>query len=116
MAHFAKVCNGKVIRVIVAEQEFFETFKDDQPGEWIQTSYNTHSNVHTNGGTSLRGNFARIGDTYDREHDVFYATKPYPSWTLNHSTWTWNAPTSKPNDDKQYEWNESTQSWDEVEN
>ena len=41
MAHFAKVVNGIVTNVIVAEQEFMDTFIDDSPGEWIQTSYNT---------------------------------------------------------------------------
>ena len=41
MAHFAKVVNGTVTNVIVAEPEFFDTFIDDSPGEWIQTSYNT---------------------------------------------------------------------------
>ena len=38
MAHYAKVVDGTVTRVIVAEAEFFDTFVDDSPGEWIQTS------------------------------------------------------------------------------
>lgn len=115
MAHFAKVDRDKVIKVIVAESEFFDTFIDTEPGEWIQTSYNTKGNQHLNGGTPLRGNFAGIGYTYDREHDVFYAPQPYPSWTLNQTTWLWEAPTARPQDDKMYGWNESTQSWDVVE-
>jgi hypothetical protein len=115
MAHFAKVNYGIVEQVIVAEAEFFNTFVDSSPGEWIQTSYNTRGGVHLNGGTPLRGNFAGVGYTYDREHDVFYAPKPYASWTLNHTTWTWDAPTPMPTDDKRYNWNESTTSWDVVE-
>jgi len=115
MAHYAKVDQGKVINVIVAEAEFFATFVDSSPGEWIQTSYNTFGNEHKLGGTPLRGNFAGIGYTYDRENDVLYAPKPFPSWILNQSTWTWEAPTPKPNDDKQYYWNESTTSWDSIE-
>jgi hypothetical protein len=115
MAHYAKVLSGKVIKVIVAEPEFFETFIDTEPGEWIQTSYNTKNGVHTNGGTPLRGNFAGIGMIYDKTNDVFYTQKPYPSWTLNTTTWTWEAPTSKPEDGKKYNWNESTQSWDVIE-
>ena len=114
MAHFAKVNYGIVQQVIVAEPEFFNTFVDTSPGEWIQTSYNTIGNQHTQGGTPLRGNFAGIGYTYDRTNDVFYARQPYPSWTLNQTTWTWNAPTPMPTDDKKYRWNESTQSWDVV--
>jgi len=111
MAHYAKVDQGKVIQVIVAEAEFFNNFVDSSPGEWIQTSYNTHGGVHTNGGTPLRGNFAGIGFTYDREHDVFYEPKPFSSWILNTNTWSWEAPTPRPNDDKKYSWNESTTSW-----
>ena len=115
MAHFAKVNYGIVEQVIVAEPEYFNTFRDTSPGEWIQTSYNTKSGVHLNGGTPLRGNFAGIGYTYDKINDVFYAPKPYASWILNQTTWTWDAPTPMPTDDKRYNWNESTTSWVEVE-
>lgn len=112
MAHYAKVNNGIVINVIVAEEEFFETFVDSSPGEWIQTSYNTLGNQHKLSGTPLRGNFAGIGYTYDRTNDVFYAPKPYASWILNQSTWLWEAPVVYPTDGNKYDWNESTQSWD----
>ena len=112
MAHFAKVDRDKVIKVIVAESEFFDTFIDTEPGEWIQTSYNTKGNQHRLGGIPLRGNFAGIGYTYDREHDVFYSPQPFPSWTLNQSTWSWEAPVAHPTDGKKYKWNESTQVWD----
>jgi len=115
MAHFAKVNSGIVEKVIVAEQEFFDTFVDTSPGEWIQTSYNTYGNQHKLNGTPLRGNYAGIGYTYDRENDVFIAPKPFPSWTLNQSTWLWEAPTPRPQDDKKYTWNESTTSWVEIE-
>jgi len=46
MGHYAKVVNGKVTKVIVAEASFFNNFVDDSPGKWIQTSYNTRGNVH----------------------------------------------------------------------
>ena len=115
MSHFAKVLDGKVTQVIVAEPDFFNTFVDTSPGEWIQTSYNTHGNQHTNGGTPLRGNYAGIGYTYDRTNDVFYAPRPFASWILNESTWLWEAPVAMPDDDKKYEWDETTISWKEIE-
>jgi hypothetical protein len=114
MSHFAKVLNGKVLQVIVAEKEFFNTFVDSSPGTWLQTSYNTHGNQHPES-KPLRGNYAGIGYTYDATNDVFYAPQPYPSWTLNNTTWLWEAPTPYPTDDKMYTWNESTTSWDLVE-
>lgn len=120
MAHFAKVCDGKVVQVIVAEPEFFETFVDSSPGEWIQTSYNTRGGVHygqdgnPDGGIALRGNYAGIGFVYDRTNDVFYGPQPFPSWTLNTTTWSWDPPVAYPSDGKRYEWNEETQNWVEV--
>jgi len=114
MSHFAKVVDGKVTQVIVAEPDFFNTFVDTSPGEWIQTSYNTHGNQHKNGGTPLRGNYAGIGYTYDRTNDVFYPPKPFASWILNESTWLWEAPVEMPNDDKKYQWDEATISWKEI--
>ena len=111
MSHYAKVENGIVTNVIVAEAEFFDTFVDSSPGRWIQTSYNTHANQHSLGGTPLRGNYAGIGYTYDHQNDVFYAPKPFPSWTLNQSIWMWEAPTPYPNDEKFYKWDETTLAW-----
>jgi hypothetical protein len=114
MAHFAKVNNGIVEQVIVAEPEFFTTFVDSSPGEWIQTSYNTSGGVHKLGGTPLRKNFAGIGFTYDRTKDAFIPPKPFNSWLLNETTCLWEAPTPMPQDDKSYRWDEPTTSWVEV--
>ena len=113
MSHFAKVCDGKVTQVIVAEKEFFDTFVDSSPGTWIQTSYNTHGNQHPEG-RPLRGNYAGIGYNYDATNDVFYAPQPYPSWILNNTTWLWEAPVNYPTDNKKYIWNEKTLAWDVV--
>ena len=88
MSHFAKVADGKVTQVIVAEPEFFDTFVDSSPGTWIQTSYNTHGNQHPEG-RPLRGNYAGIGYTYDATNDVFYAPKPSDTAVLNETTWLW---------------------------
>jgi hypothetical protein len=114
MAHYAKVVNGLVTQVIVAEPDFFATFVDTSPGEWIQTSYNTHGGVHQLGGTPLRKNYAGIGYIYYRERDAFMPPQPYASWLLNEDACLWDSPTPYPNDDKLYSWNESTQSWEEI--
>lgn len=114
MGHYAKVNNGKVEQVIVAEADFFNTFVDSSPGNWIQTSYNTIGGQHTQGGTPLRGNYAGIGYIYDHANDVFYAPQPFQSWTLNKSTWIWEAPIAKPTDGKIYNWDEATKSWIEL--
>ena len=114
MAHYAKVSNGIVVRILVAEADFIETYEDNLPGKWVQTSYNTHGGVHANGETPLRKNYAGIGGTYDAQRDAFYAPQPYPSWTLDEDTCIWEAPTAYPDDGAVYVWNERTTSWDAV--
>ena len=106
MAHYAKVENSIVTQVIVAEAEFFDTFVDTSPGEWIQTSYNTLGGVHANGKTPLRKNFAGIGCTYDKDRDAFIPSQPYPSWKLVEDTCQWNSPIAYPDDGKKYYWDE----------
>ena len=114
MAHFAKVVDNIVVQVIVAEPEFFESFVDNSPGTWIQTSYNTYGGIHNNGGTPLRKNYAGIGFTYDQKLDAFIPPRPYNSWTLNVESCLWEAPTPHPLDFKKYRWIEDTLSWVEV--
>ena len=86
----------------------------------MQTSFNTRGNVHygqdgnADEGVALRANYAGVGYTYDSTNDVFYAPKPYASWVLDDDTCLWEAPVAYPDDDKEYEWNEDTTSWDAV--
>ncbi len=113
MAHWAKVVDGKVSQVIVAEAEFFDTFVDSSPGQWLQTSYNTHGGQHPEG-RPLRKNYAGIGYTYDAVRDAFIAPQPFASWLLNDDTCLWEAPVAMPADGKNYEWDEATTSWKEL--
>lgn len=123
MAHFAKVLDGKVTEVIVAEQEFFDNRVELEPVRWIQTSYNTLGGIHYEPNSNyetpsedqtkaLRKNYAGIGYTYDVDKDAFYAPQPYPSWILNETTCMWKAPVAYPTDGQKYTWNEETTSWD----
>jgi hypothetical protein len=107
MAHFAKIEDGIVSEVIVAEQDFIDTLD----GYWVQTSYNTYGGVHLNGGTPLRKNYAVSGYTYDSSLDAFYTQQPYPSWSLNVDSCVWEAPIAEPDDGQLYVWDESTTSW-----
>lgn len=123
MGHFAKVSNGIVTRVIVAEADFFNNFVDDSPGQWIQTSYNTRGGVHYKPNTNepsedqskaLRKNYAGIGYTYDATRDAFIPPQPFNSWTLNEDTCLWDSPVPYPADGKLYKWNEELVNWEEV--
>ena len=128
MSHFARVVDGIVTNVIVAEQDFVDTLSDSSA--WVQTSYNTRGGKHyapnTNdedGGVVLRKNYAGIGYTYDTTRDAFYAPQPYPSWLLDEDACTWDSPVPHPNKDateenpgdgKDYEWDESIVNWKEI--
>ena len=108
MSHFAKVENGLVTQVVVAEQEFIDTGALGHG--FVQTSYNTIGGVHTQGGTPLRGNYAGVGFTYDATNDVFYAPQPFDNWVMN-SSWLWVPPIAMPVDEYFYTWNQETTAW-----
>ena len=108
MSHFAKVENGVVTQVIVAEEDFIATGAVGHG--WIQTSYNTFGNQHPEG-RPLRGNYAGIGYTYDEENDVFIAPKPFDNWVLNTSSWLWEPPIHMPVDEYFYKWDQDAGAW-----
>jgi len=103
MSHFAKVENGIVTQVIVAEQDFINSGAVGDSFLWVQTSYNN----------SFRKNFAGVGDEYDSINDRFMPPQPFNSWTVNTETFSYEPPVPYPTDDLMYKWNEETQSWDE---
>lgn len=126
MSHFAKVQNGTVTQVIVAEPEFFDTFVDSSPGKWIKTSYNIRGGVYYDPTTNepatdqsvinddearQRKNYAGIGFTYDKQRDAFIPPKPYDSWILDEDTCLYNAPVPYPSDGEDYVWDEETTNW-----
>jgi hypothetical protein len=122
MSHFAKVEDGIVTAVYVAEQDWVDSQPDSD--KYIQTSYNTVGGKHydpetqeEDSGTPLRKNYAGIGYTYDSVRDAFYAPQPYPSWTLDEDTCYWKAPVAYPADashEKMYSWDEDNTTWVEI--
>ena len=110
MGHYAKVEDGIVTQVIVADGP--DWCEKNLGGEWVQTSYITYGGVHSGGKFPIHKNYAGIGYLFDGVG--FYAPQPYPSWTKNLDTYLWEAPVAMPTDDKQYTWDEATTSWVEI--
>ena len=122
MAHFAKLGVGSIVeRVEVVHNDVATTeqagadflnsiYKTDDV--WKQTSYNTFAGEHKLGGTPFRKNYASVGGRYDQSKDAFIPIKPFESWILNENTCQWEAPISEPTDGKDYNWNETNQTWD----
>lgn len=121
MAHFAKVENGVVTQVIVADQEFINSGAVGDPSIWIQTSYNSFGNQYVDPGTgsirtdlqAVRKNFAGVGYTYDYDRQAFIPPKPFESWILDEDTCNWEAPIPKPTEYR-CNWNEEQQNWVKV--
>ena len=124
MAHYAKIVDGIVETVIVAEPDYIVSLE----GTWIKASYNMRGGVYLNNETNTpaedqsiisgdeareRKNFPQPGYTYDGTG--FFAPKPYASWVLDSTSYLWEAPISKPDDDKEYDWDEDSESWVEIE-
>jgi hypothetical protein len=115
MAHFAELDeNNTVLRVIVVDNDKLldaNGYENEAIGKlfctallggnWAQTSYNK----------SFRKHYAGIRYTYDAQLDAFIPPKPYNSWILNEDTCLWEAPTAPPDDEYDYVWNESSESW-----
>lgn len=120
MAHYAFLDENNIVtQVIVGNDEengidWEQHYSDFQSQTCKRTSYNTVGGVHKGGGIPLRKNYAGIGYTYDEQKDAFIPPKPYQSWLLNEETCLWNPPIPYPNDNKRYEWDESTISWAEI--
>ena len=126
MAHFAKIDNlGTVVFVTVGRDDEQELELCARTGDtYRQTSYNTHGGIHyepdsndpsEDQSKAFRKNYAGVGYVFDTERDAFIPPKVYNSWTLNEDTCRWEAPVDKPDDGKEYTWNEATTNWVEIE-
>jgi len=92
MSHFAKVVDGRVVNVIVADQEYIDTGVLGAPSLWVKTSYNTFAGKHREGGTPLRKNYAGIGFAYDPIRDAFISPEPSGALGFDEESCTWIMP------------------------
>ena len=142
MAHFAKITEtNEVLTVLTlnnsdmlnsdgAEEEsigqtYLEQHNNWPAHLWIKTSYGTHRNIHNDGGTPFRGNFAGMGFTWDTVNNLFWPPAPFASWVKDIPNAQWVSPTTKPEYTEEMlsqntalthqwdiSWNEATLSWD----
>jgi hypothetical protein len=118
MAHFAKLDENNIVlavHVVSNEVITIDGVESEQAGidfltdlhghtKWKQCSYNN----------TFRNRYPGIGWSFNEELNAFISQQPFPSWTFNNTSLIWEAPTSRPEDEKAYVWNEATQSWDEI--
>jgi hypothetical protein len=121
MGHYAFLNDeNKVVEVITGrdEDDLAEgvTSWEDYYGAFrgqrcLRTSYNTVQGVHSSGGEAFRGNFAGLGFEYREDLDAFIPPQPFPSWSLNEETFSWDPPVPYPTDGAIYTWNEEAGAW-----
>ena len=121
MAHYAELdSTNNVLKVHVLNNEVI-TDSDGSEQEQVGVDFLTNHNggvgwyKQTSYNGNFRKNYAGIGYTYDSTRDAFIAPQPYNSWTLNEDTCQWESPVAYPDDDKMYDWDETTTNWVEIE-
>jgi len=117
MAHFAILGPGNIVQqVLVVDNSIATT---EQAGiDFLRKTFNDNHLpvIQTSYNNNIRKNYAGIGFQYDQQRDAFIAPKPFNSWILNENTCRWEAPVAKPDDNNIYNWNESTKTWDLLDN
>jgi hypothetical protein len=121
MAHYAILDSDSIVTQVIVGKDENEPLPDGYTS-WedyyggLRTSYNTKANIHQDGGTPFRGNFAAIGYKYDAIFNVFIPPKLFSSWKLNYTTFVWEPPVAKPDDIEGYKWlwSEPNQEWIQI--
>jgi hypothetical protein len=122
MAHFAQINDSNIVLQVIVVAD--SNAPDEAAGiAFCKSLFGADTNwVQTSKTRSIRYRYAGIGMKYDSSNDVFYYQQPYPSWTLNTSTWSWKSPVAMPSDAGiddvenptqrvEYTWDEDTTSW-----
>ena len=104
MTKFARVQNGKVVKVVNAINEatlnqVHHIYNQANAGKWVEY-------------TEATKNKPSVGYGYADTTGVFYKSlDKFPSWTLNETTGKWEPPTAYPSDGKNYDWDEANKAW-----
>jgi len=104
MAHFVKIENNVVVKVLIAEQSYIDSGNVGDPSLWKLTDESNFPDYRREGNQG-------VGFSYDPIADRFIAPQPYSSWTYNSLTNQWNAPIPYPTDGQWYKWDEESESW-----
>lgn len=110
MAHYAFLDEDNFVTEVIVGIDETELIEGVDPETWY-SNFRGQVCVRTSYNSNIRGNFAGIGYKYDAEKDVFIAPQPFPSWSLNAETLTWDAPAKYPEDGREYYWDEGLVDW-----
>ena len=108
MARFAQIDeNGKVLKVIVADQDFINSGAVGDPSKWMEC-YKEGTKIDK---AAFKGSYPGPGSVYDNKLDKFIKPQPYPSWYLDETDYEWKPPFDPPKSGGQYYWSEDSYDW-----
>ena len=113
MAHYALLDENNVVTKVIVGVDETELIEGLDPETWYG-NFTGQTCKRTSYNGNIRKQYAGIGFTYNSINDVFISPQPYSSWTLD-SNFDWQAPVPYPMDNKDYDWDEQTKNWIEVE-
>lgn len=93
-----------VLRVIRIEEDEAPTWaSESERSYWVETSDSGE----------IRNCFAIVGGEYLPDLDIFMPIRPYASWVVDESDYSWVSPVPHPDPDSeiQHFWDESAQAW-----
>ena len=97
MKYFAQLGNDNIVlNVVVVSEEDAPTEAEGQNFLQKSQKWPAEQWIEYSKDGSFKANAAQIGSTWDPTNNVFIDAKPYESWTLNTSTWQWEAPVAYP--------------------
>ena len=111
MANYAVLNKQNVVKQVITGRDENEAVNGISDWEAHYSEITGQRCIRTSYNGAIRKNYAGIGYKYDTKLDAFIPPKPYLSWVLIEETCQWKAPTDKPEDDKNYYWDEETTSW-----
>ena len=114
MAHYAFLDDNNMVTEVIVGRDEYETVDGISDWETYYGEFRGQRCVRTSYNGNIRKNFAGIGFFYDDARDAFLEVQPFSSWVLNEDTCLWDAPVAYPDDGLLYNWDEASQSWQEV--
>jgi hypothetical protein len=109
MAHYAFLDKNNIVTEVIAGVDETELIEGLDTETWY-ANFRGQTCKRTSYNGKIRGIYAGKGMSYNETEDIFITSQPYPSWIRSGSYW--NAPIPRPEDKQFYSWNETTLSWD----
>jgi hypothetical protein len=108
---------GLVLNVLIMEEsedDGYSWLQENFPGNWIKASKTENVDGVELVSEVYFKNHPGVDYVYDEKAQAFISPKPFESWILDESSYTWIPPIPEPDDENVYIWDEYTTSWHKI--